>query len=582
MHEHRTFLHRLRGHGSRLRASTAGNFATFTALAAPVAIGLAALAVDEGALYLERRHLQSIADLAAIAAAAEIDDAGNAAAAVLKDYGYAAELGDDGFIRTGLTGAAEGYVSGAKVTTGHYTADPDLDPAARFVAGGYPANAVHVSIRQPGKRYFSAGFFPAPAVGAQAVAGARNEAAFSVGSRLARIDGGVANALLGALTGGDISLTVMDYEALISGQIGLLDLFSTLNTDLALKAADYADVLASEVTVGQIVAALASNGGLSADAKAAAGRLSAQLGRDGKVFALSRLFELGALGTLPPGHAPTAGDPHIGAMELLSAAAALAIAQGGNQVRLDLGANVPGLLDVKLALAIGEPAQLSPWFAVGDAGAVVRTAQTRMLARTRIGGPGGILGTSIELPIYLELAHAEARLSRIACPTGQPDRPQVTIAARPGVAMLRIADVQAANLAQFERAPAIMPARLVSSPLIAVSGHAEIEIANSGHTALRFNAGEIERRTLKRVATTDIAGSLTQSLLSDLEIEIKVAGLGLGVPGNLSGIVANTLAAATPAVDTLLSGVLGTLGVALGEADVRVHGAICGRAALVQ
>ena len=61
-----------------------GNVAILGAVLLPVGIAAAALAVDEGSLYLERREAQSVTDLAAIAGAANID---RAEAAVLATFG---------------------------------------------------------------------------------------------------------------------------------------------------------------------------------------------------------------------------------------------------------------------------------------------------------------------------------------------------------------------------------------------------------------------------------------------------------------------------------------------------------------
>ncbi|TIM21925.1 MAG: hypothetical protein E5Y61_31545, partial [Mesorhizobium sp.] len=72
------------------------------------------------------------------------------------------------------------------------------------------------------------------------------------------------------------------------------------------------------------------------------------------------------------------------AMGMLTTAAALA--NGSKQVELNLGAAIPGLLSTTLAIAIGEPAQLSPWLTIGEKGAVVRTAQTRIKLVATVGG----------------------------------------------------------------------------------------------------------------------------------------------------------------------------------------------------
>jgi uncharacterized membrane protein len=563
----------------RLRAfavATGGNFATLTALTAPVAIILAAFAIDEGALFLEKRQLQTLADLAAIAAVADLGEARLAAVATLHANNY--RRNDAGVPNDNSSGTVEGGSGGVTVTTGIYTPDPRLDPAARFVAGGKPANAAYVLLSQTGTRYFSASFFGAPAIRASAVAAARSEAAFSIGSRLARLDGGVANAVLGGLTGSTLSLSIMDYEALLSAEMSMLSFLDSLDSRLSLNAFSYRDIADASATIGDIAAAVAKVEGFSAAATTAARRFVNQTGSNGEAIPLSKLFDIGSLGIRPLGYAPAGNDPHLNPMELLAAAAALSAANGRHQVELDLGGSITGLADVELTLAIGEPARQAPWFAIGSTGAAVRTAQTRLTLNIEVGGPG----LSVSLPLYLELATAEARLDHISCPSGPASDPRVTIAARPGIVLARIAETDSAELTDFDRPPAFAPARLVSTPVLKVKGRAELEIANGAPTMLRFNRREIDQQTIKRVSTTEIAGSLTRSLLSNLDLDVQVAGLGIGLPGNVTSAVVDTLGNAAPSIDALLANLLAVLGVSVGEADVRVHGASCGRAVLVQ
>jgi uncharacterized membrane protein len=75
---------------------------------------------------------------------------------------------------------------------------------------------------------------------------------------------------------------------------------------------------------------------------------------------------------------------------------------------------------------------------------------------------------------------------------------------------------------------------------------------------------------------------LTASLVGQLSLTVKLAGIDLGLSNLLKGTVLTLLTTVAPAVDQLLVGVLGALGITIGEADVRVTGANCGRAALVQ
>jgi uncharacterized membrane protein len=221
---------------------------------------------------------------------------------------------------------------------GRYSGISSIAAGSRFEPGRSPYNAIQVSLKKKGTLYFGAMMMAPPVIGTTATASAQAEAAFSVGSRLASLNGGVLNALLGGLLGTNISLSVMDYNALISADVDT---------------------------------------------------------------------------------------------------AAAALANGTNEVQLNLGATIPGLTSTTLSVAIGEPPQSSPWLSVGGAGTVVRTAQTRIKlnASVRIGNGngngngsmnlgGGIKLLSINLPLNVEVAYAEAKLSDISCPTGASRQPE--------------------------------------------------------------------------------------------------------------------------------------------------------------
>lgn len=563
---------------ARLLRDRRANVATMSALALPVAIILAAVAIDEGALYTERRETQALTDLAAITAAANLGKAEEAVLATLQDNGVQ-RVFIKGKVPPSTLPADIANAVIATVQLGRYAPSSLVAVTERFEANGTPHNAVKVTLEKQGTRYFASSLIEAPKIGTHAIAGTAAEAAFSVGSRLASVNGGVLNALLGALIGGNVSLSVMDYNALLSADVSVFSFIEALATELRVEGASYDEVLASDATVGQVARAMAGIHGIDNTSRLALLAI-ANGGSARAAVPLSHLFDLGdagelAIGQQPPGLAATAN-----ALEILSAAAA--IANGTNQVRLNLGASVPGLAETAIDLAIGEPPQHSSWFAIGEAGEIVRTAQTRLLLTLKVGGPGGLLGTTIKLPVYAELAFAEAKLTDVSCPTGRPDSTRVSIAARPGVAQLRVADIGTSSLADFSRAPTFNKATLVAAPLVTVTGKSLVEISNMNWKDLTFSRQEIANKTIKSVSTRDVTQSLTTSLIGNLDLEVKLAVIGIGVPSVLKSTLLAALAPVTPAVDGLLYSVLTTLGVRIGEADVRVTGATCGRAVLVQ
>ena len=198
-----------------------------------------------------------------------------------------------------------------------------------------------------------------------------------------------------------------------------------------------------------------------------------------------------------------------------------------------------------------------------------------------------MLGASIKLPIYLELAYAEAKLKSVSCPSGRPDSARVSIAAKPGVAEVWIGEIDPAGLRNFAVKPVVQPAKIVQMPIVKITGSAHVETGSLYPTTLTFTKREIDDRVVKSVSSRNLVQSLTASLLGDLDLHVKVdlglLGLGLGVPsdGVLKNTVSGILAGVTAPVDTLLYNLLSALGVRVGEADIRVNGVSCGRSVLV-
>lgn len=554
----------------RFRCAEQGNFATLAALLSPVAIGLAAVAVDIGSLTLERRTAQSLADIAALTAVSDIGEAEALAATVFTDNGVTPVIVDaPGEPTTGPI---------MRVVTGRL--DPTRAAGSRFVADAEPANAVRIDYRRKGQLHFGGSFMEPPTIAVSAVATQAAEGAFSIGSRLASLEGGIANAVLGALLGAELSLSVMDYEALIDADVSLFAFLDELAIETGATAGTYDQLLATNGTLAQLARALSRAEGLPSSVRSVLSTIAASPEAADIETPLNLLIELGSAGLARVGTAGGGLDVDAGVLEMLTAAAS--IANGTRQVALDLGASVPGLLDLGLDLAIGEPPVEAPWLEMGEAGAEIRTAQARLLLSVRIGGPGGAVGSLIHLPIYVELAPSTAALSAVSCPSGRPDSARMTIAARPGVAELRIAAVDPAQLDDFTEEPRFSPATLVDAALVKVRADSRIAIESASDAIVEFDAADIEARAIKSVSTTTVASSLAASLIDDLDLDIDILGLDLGLSGLVSTTLRATLEPLAPAIDEVLATVLDALGVKIGEADIRANGVRCGRAVLVQ
>ncbi|MBZ9672541.1 hypothetical protein LB536_22675 [Mesorhizobium sp. ES1-3] len=267
-----------------------------TALSAPVALALAAVAIDEASIYTERREAQAMVDLAAITAASNINNVNTAVVTTLTDNGMPGVVVQG----SGQTIPAAAGKTVVTVTQGRY-ASSTANVGQRFQAGVTPYNAVRVTLAKIPKRYFASSLIPTPVIGTQATASMTPQATFSVGSRLLSVNGGILNALLSGLLGGNISLSVMDYNGLISADVSVLSFVSALGAQLNITAGTYSDVLASKATIGQIATAMANVPGLGNTAKVALQTIASKSTSTVKI-PLSSLVDLGSVGRLASGN----------------------------------------------------------------------------------------------------------------------------------------------------------------------------------------------------------------------------------------------------------------------------------------
>ncbi|WMT87131.1 pilus assembly protein TadG-related protein [Pelagibacterium sp. 26DY04] len=545
----------------RLAIDIRANVATLFAAVAPILIGVAALAVDEASLHLEKRRLQSAADLAAIHAAGDPADAAERVERALLDAGY------DPLPPTVL------------VQTDHYSPDPNLGPADRFAPDTGPANAARVTLRHPGRVHFASIFgFQSPSLGVSATASATPMAAWSIGSRLASLNDGLLNAILGGLLGGEISLSLMNYDQIIGLDVGLLDFLDALALELGLTAGTYSDLLDTQVSLGDIGVALASAAGNNAVLLELASLIDDSITVD-----MARLIVADGLANLALGTS-AAVKASVDALGLLTAAAL--VADGERHVSLDLGLNVAGLTGIDVDLVIGEPPH-GGWFTLSGEGAYLRTAQTRLRLDISLLENDADLGLlSVGLPVYVELAPAEAHLASLTCPPGRPDLGRATVAARPGVLRLAVGHTAQSSFLDTRRPLAIEKTTILSllGGLVRVTAYADVSMSQTSPVPLHFTAADAVAGKVYTARTTTPLSELTTSLLSDLELDLEIIGINL-LGGLLSGLLGTVSALIAPVIgvlDHVLVAILDVLGIGIGEVDVALHGFDCRNAALVQ
>lgn len=526
-----------------------GGVAVMGAACAALACMLAAVVIDGGSIVLTARSAQAAADLGALSAARDLTNAHRAAAATVQ-----ANLGDGASVVT---------------VTGVYEPNPATAPADRFQATALTStaapNAAQVTVQTRARVWFARILLGRDTVqvrrtGVAATRTSEPLAALSIGSRLASLDGGLANQVLSGLTGGEVSLKVMDYRALADVQVDLLGFTDALSTHAGLRVGDYDSLLTQQVDAGDALTVIetltdGADSGLNHLARAA----------HGKTFVVGDL--IGTAADAPNG---LRGGLNVGVSALDLSSAIVEIASGERQAALDLGARA-GIADMDVWLAIGERPNRSPWLTVTRTGQpIIRTAQARLYLEVRT--QQSLAGLAqVKLPVLIELASSEARLDRLNCDGAR----WVQVGVRPGVARARIGATSIAALNDFRSAPVVRTATLVNAAgLVTVKASADVEAADAGFRSILFDAGAIAGQTPRTVKSSGFTSGIVSSLIGRMDVEVKVIGLGLGL-GDLPRALAALLAPLGPVLDQVVNGVLEPLGLSFGEADVTVHGLTC-------
>jgi uncharacterized membrane protein len=360
-----------RGMLRRWRTDERGVSAVVMAISFTVLLVATALAVDVGSVFLSARRLQGLTDLTAISAAQDLNGAANAqsqaqSAAQATVNANAWAVND-----------SNGQPITPSVSLGTYTADPTVPAANRFTASATSPNAARVTLTMPVHLYFGGLILGHNTfnISRTATAASTQLVAFSIGSGLASVNGGVANAVLSALTGSTVSISAVNYNSLLGANVNLLTYLSALSTRLNVTAGTYNSLLSGQVSTPTALQALAdalNAQGQTAAATAVNQVASASVSAPG--LQLSALFDLGPYGNQDHGFSTGGATVSVNAMSMVSAL--LTAAQGGRQLQLNLGASVPGAVSATAFLAIGQRPANSPWLTITQSQSViVRTAQ---------------------------------------------------------------------------------------------------------------------------------------------------------------------------------------------------------------
>ncbi|POD70613.1 pilus assembly protein TadG-related protein [Pseudomonas syringae group genomosp. 3] len=376
-----------------------GAIGLIAALTLGLALLCALVVVDSGRLYLEKRSLQRVADIAALEAAGRRGACSGAASAP--------DFANQSAIRNGFTPNTDGRT----LVTRCGTLTVGALSQRVFVADSTQALAIQVVASHPVPRSIAAGIgaafdkSPSPAnvtLSATAVAAsAAPLVALTIRSATMTVDStraAILNPVIGSLLGGSLNLSVANWQGLASTDLSLLSYLNRLKTDLNLTAVGYSDVLNTSVSVSQLIQSAinvldpgatltgtATIAGLQA-LKLAAGATTVVLG---DLLSIQGSSDIAALNT------------NLRLLDLVQGLAQLANDKTGISTAAQI--NVGTLAQVTTRIQVVEPPQLS---AIGDPSKIdplnpktganriyVRTAQMRALVSINM----PVLGTITSL-----------------------------------------------------------------------------------------------------------------------------------------------------------------------------------------
>ncbi len=570
------------------------------ALVLTVMLGFVALGVDLSSLYFRQKTLQTRADLAAISAVNNLRD----------------EPADHALLTVLGNGLGEDAMT--SVTFGHYQRDISVAIDERLTDRELTApdvNAATVRLQEAAPLYFARTFLQQDTtqLGATATAARFDLASFSLGSRLLSLDVGLLNALLSEATGSTLTLSVLDYEALADADVDLLTFSDALATRASLTALTYEELLTSDIELLDIAGALLDTGAVQGSTAVLDAILASATGA---TVDAERMIAIDGddVGIQMGDVLPTVT---VSALDVLMSSVDVITANHFIETQLDLG--IPNLTSTNLQLIVGErPA----WITFAEQGATAHTAQVRLkldltFDTNILSGISTTLNiVSVELPVYLEIANATATLTGLDCGAGDTE-PLATFdtgtAPLTGVTGTHVAELFLGNFSTptFEdnTTPldqnALSDAKLLGLNIgvtnllglpinlgtdVMVKSHASVGVSEASQTTFT----RAEEGTTKTYGSGGLLTSSVSTLVANAQIRLApkpgVVNLLLGnvvtALDSALSLVTNllnpVLSAVLLPIDGLLDSVLKTLGVGVGEADLTLHKAHCGRIVLVR
>ena len=532
---------------SNLRLRQGGAIGLFGIITLLLAVLFVSLVVDSSRLWMQKRQLQSVADIAAIEAA--------------KSLGCDHELAD-------VTAAAQAAAS-ANGFNGALASAPNIVEIGSIVTSGgirqFQANSGHEAVRVVATRsvpasLFAGGIFSGQVVlSAQAVSIANVPmAAFSAGTSTAELntqDSALLNSLLTQLLGSNVNLSLVSYKGIADTNITLAQLIAAKG-----NVANVDELLALNLTtpqfLGLLSSAIAASDTATTTALQAVQALASAAGKN-------TVVRLGDVLNIAAPNAEGALNVGINALSLINTTAL--VANGQNGITLPLAINVGGLASVNTSVKIIEPPQIAigpPAGGSGEACTVARTSQVAIETKIASNLNLLLLALRVDLNLKVAVAQGEASLQSI---DDDGSNTNVVINGSPGIASVSLTNGMGTK-------PAGIYAKVIllgEIPLAEISLNLPVQ---SPPAPMDFEVARPVESNLPQSQTTStqVAGGLANALGEDSTLSVKPLGLPLlGVDQILGSIVRPLL---VPVASAVIDPLLKLLGIQLGVLTVNLEG----------
>ncbi len=536
-----------------------------------LAVLFVALIIDTGRLMMIQRQLQTVADMAAIDAAAQTGYCGTHNAADVEALATASAMRNNHLVTTDETLAVDLGIT-----------EPDSNGVRIFsISDNSVATAVKVTTNKSVNASLVAGGILGEQTTLSAVAVAQRQAGagFSAGTALVSLNTEkmtLLNNLFGGILGSSINLDLLSYQGLASTNIKLLDLVKVHTT-----ASSVDELLSSSLTIGELLTLYtdAFNEGDTANADVASALQTLTMAAS----SLPATLPISDILAISSPDTTEQLDVEMNLLDLITTS--LVVANGTNGIDLTTPVTLPNdSLNVVTELTVIEP----PKIAIGPPGkdsndqwhTAIQTAQIRL--KTKIEGNINLVSAQVNtsLAMNLQVAQGEAWLKSIQCRQQASPSAIVTIGAQPGIATVSLTDVD------DDSQPAVpLEVSLLGIPIAEVPVALNIPAQSADASDLVYSVSLDEPLPQMQTASSAVSSSLQNGLSGiDSELEIgPVSALSLSLAEELLlGPLLNTVLSdlnntlltellsplLTQVSDSVIDPLLDILGIQVGSMDV--------------